>query len=70
MNLALPVELEWLASLSLVTLRVYYNANISNYNHMVKKIPSMIIAKIKKYKERLFYDLKDMNDEDYEDFKL
>ena len=54
----------------LVTLRIYYNANISNYNNMVKKIPSMLVAKINKYKERMFYDLKNMNDEDYEDFKL
>ena len=34
---------------------------------MVKKIPSMLVAKINKYKEKMFYDLKDMNDEDYED---
>ena len=54
----------------LVTLRIYYNANISNYNNMVKKIPSMLVAKINKYKERMFYDLKNMNDNDYEDFKL
>ena len=54
----------------LVTLRIYYNANISNYNNMVKNIPSMLVAKINKYKERMFYDLKNMNDEDYEDFKL
>ena len=54
----------------LITLRSYYNGNISNYNRMVKKIPTNIIAKIKKYQERLLYDLKDMSDEDYEDFKL
>lgn len=54
----------------LITLRNYYNANISNYNMMVKKFPTNIIAKIKKYKERLFYSLKDMSDEDYEDFKI
>ena len=54
----------------LITLRSYYNANISNYNKMVKKFPTNIIAKFKKYKERLFYSLKDMSDEDYEDFKL
>ena len=54
----------------LITLRNYYNANITNYNMMVKKFPTNIIAKIKKYKERLFYSLKDMNDEDYEDFKI
>ena len=54
----------------LITLRNYYNANISNYNKMVKKFPTNIIAKIKKYKEKLFYSLKDMSDEDYEDFKI
>ncbi len=54
----------------LLTLRNYYNGNIVIYNKMIKKIPTNIIAKIKKYKERLFYDLKDMRDEDYEDFKL
>ena len=54
----------------LTTLRTYYNANITNYNKMVKKIPTIFVAKIKKYKERMFYDLKNMNDEDYEDFKL
>ena len=54
----------------LATLRTYYNANITNYNKMVKKIPTMFVAKIKKYKEKMFYDLKDMNDENYEDFKL
>ena len=37
---------------------------------MIKKFPSLIIAKIKKYKEKLFYDLKDMDDNDMEDFKV
>ena len=54
----------------LLTLRNYYNANITNYNKMIKKFPTNVIAQIKKYKERPFYDLKDMTDEDYEDFKL
>lgn len=54
----------------LVTLRSYYNANVINYNKMIKKIPTSFIAKIKNYKEKLFYDLKDMSDEDHEDFKL
>ena len=54
----------------LVTLRKYYNGNISEYNKMIKRIPTIIIAKIKKYPERMFYDLKNMNDDDYEDFKL
>jgi len=54
----------------LVTLRNYYNANIVNYNGMIKKFPTNIIANIKKYKEKLFYDLKNMKDDNYEDFKL
>jgi len=54
----------------LLTLRNYYNGNITNYNSMIKKFPTNIIAKLKKYKERPFYDLKDMTDEDYKDFKL
>ena len=54
----------------LLTLRNYYNANITSYNKMIKTFPTLIIAKIKKYKEKPFYDLKDMNDEDYKDFKL
>ena len=54
----------------LLTLRNYYNANITNYNQMIKKFPTIIIANIKKYKDRPIYDLKDMTDEDYEDFKL
>ena len=54
----------------LLTLRNYYNANITNYNKMIKKFPTVIVANIKKYKEKPFYDLKDMTDEDYQDFKL
>ena len=48
----------------------YYNENISIYNSLLKKFPSNIVATFCKYKEKLFFDRKDMNDEDYEDFKL
>ena len=54
----------------LEALRKYYNEKITYYNKLISTFPSIIIAKIKKYKERLFYDMKDMTDEDYEDFKL
>lgn len=54
----------------LITLRNYYNGNITNYNKMIKKFPTNVVGYIKKYKEKPFYDLKDMTDEDYEDFKL
>lgn len=48
----------------------YYNDNISIYNELLKKFPSNMIATFCKYKEKLFFDRKDMNDEDYDDFKL
>lgn len=48
----------------------YYNDNISIYNSLLKKFPSNIVATFCKYKEKLFFDRKDMSDEDYEDFKL
>ena len=48
----------------------YYNDNISIYNKLLKKFPSNIIATFSKYKEKLFFDRKDMSDDDYNDFKL
>lgn len=54
----------------LVIFRDYYNDNITNYNRMVKSFPTKIIALINKYEEKLFFDRKDMNDDDYNDFKL
>lgn len=54
----------------LVIFRDYYNDNITNYNRMVKSFPTKIIALINKYEEKLFFDRKDMNDDDFNDFKL
>ena len=48
----------------------YYNDNITIYNSLLKKFPNNIIATFSKYKEKLFFDRKDMNDDDYDDFKL
>ena len=48
----------------------YYNDNISIYNTLLKKFPSNIVATFCKYEEKLFFDRKNMNDDDYEDFKL
>lgn len=48
----------------------YYNDNITIYNTLLKKFPSNLIAACCKYKEKLFFDRKDMSDEDYDDFKL
>ena len=54
----------------ITALRKYYNDIITDYNKMVRKFPSNIIAKILKYKERTYYDGKNMNDEVVNDFKL
>ena len=48
----------------------YYNENISIYNNLLKKFPSNVVSIFCKYKEKLFFDRKDMNDDDYNDFKL
>lgn len=48
----------------------YYNRNISEYNKLIKMFPTNIVASICKYKDKLFFDRKDMSDEDFDDFKL
>ena len=48
----------------------YYNRNIAEYNKLIILFPTNIVASICKYKEKLFFDRKDMSDEDYNDFKL
>lgn len=50
--------------------RKYYNDIITDYNKMVKSFPSNIIAIIFKFKPKLYFDGKDMNDDDIKDFKL
>ena len=50
--------------------REYYNRNIAEYNKLVKLFPTNIVAKICKYQEKLFFDRKDMSDDDFNDFKL
>lgn len=48
----------------------YFNDNISKFNKLVRMFPSNIIAKISRFKERTFYDGKDLNDKNINDFKL
>ena len=48
----------------------YYNTNITKYNKMISLFPTNIVAKINKYQTKLFFDRKDMSDDDYNDFKL
>ena len=45
----------------LATLKDYYNGNVEYYNEMIKKIPTSIVSKIKKYKNK---ELFDHNEED------
>jgi len=54
----------------LITLKEYFNNNISKYNKLVKSFPTNIIALLCKYREKLFFDKKDMTDSNYNDFKL
>jgi LemA protein len=48
----------------------YYNDSISKFNRLVRMFPSNIIAKLCHYKERTFYDGKNMSDKNDKDFKL
>ena len=48
----------------------YYNKNIAEYNKLIKLFPTNIVARLCKYEEKLFFDRKNMNDNDYNDFKL
>lgn len=55
---------------SLKAFKKFYNETITKYNKLIRMFPYNIIGKILKYKERTFFDGKDMNDDDIKDFKL
>ncbi|MCI8544681.1 MAG: LemA family protein [Bacilli bacterium] len=50
--------------------RKYYNDIITNYNKLAKVFPSVIVAKLCKYKAKTYYDGKNMEDDITNDFKL
>ena len=54
----------------IVAARKYYNDIITGYNKMVKSFPSNIVAIISRYKTKTYYDGKNMEDDDIQDFKL
>ena len=54
----------------ITALRKYYNDTITTYNKLVRKFPSNLVAKISKYKEKTYYDGKNLNDDITNDFKL
>ena len=50
--------------------KAYYNKYISESNELVRKFPSNVVARFHNIKVKNFFDNKDMNDEDINDFKL
>ena len=54
----------------IVAFRKYYNDIITDYNKLVKRFPSNIIALFFKFKPKLYFVGKDMIDDDYKDFKF
>lgn len=67
----LKIELGLFESESeIVAARKYYNDIITDYNKLVRKFPSNIVAKLSGYKNKPYFDGKDMNDDDIKDFKL
>ena len=67
----LKVDLSLIESeAEIVAARKYYNDIITGYNKMVKSFPSNIVAIISRYKTKTYYDGKNMEDDDIQDFKL
>ena len=54
----------------MTALRKYYKDIITEYNKLIRKFPSNLVALISKYKEKTYYDGKNMNDDIINDFKL
>lgn len=54
----------------IVAARKYYNDIITDYNNLVRKFPSNIIAKFCHYKVKPYFDGKNMYDDNVKDFKL
>lgn len=50
--------------------RKYYNDIVTKYNKFVRSFPSMFVAFLFHYKEKTYFDGKDMNDDIKNDFKL
>ncbi len=54
----------------IVAFRKYYNDIITNYNKLVRRFPSNLIALCFKFKTKPYFDGKNMEDDDTKDFKL
>ncbi len=47
----------------------YYNDTAQKYNKLIKSFPFIVVTKIKRKKEKLFFDKKSLSDNDYNNFK-
>ena len=54
----------------IVAFRKYYNDIVTDYNKLIHKFPSNIVALICRYEHKNYFDGKDMTDDDTEDFKV
>ena len=50
--------------------KTYYNKNTTESNAIIRKFPSVVVAKIHKIKTKPYFDGKNMEDEIIDDFKL
>ena len=48
----------------------FYNENIVGYNSLIRKFPYNLVGIVLKYEEKMFFDGKDLNDDNIKDFKL
>lgn len=55
---------------SLDAYKKFYNEKINSYNKLIRLFPYNLMGLILKYKEKTFFDGKNMNDDDIRDFKL
>ena len=54
----------------IVAFRKYYNDIVTDYNKLINKFPSNLVALICRYSHKNYFDGKDMTDDDTEDFKV
>lgn len=54
----------------IISLKKYYNDIITEYNRYARIFPSRIVSFILRYKQKVYFDGKDMNDDDTKDFKI
>ena len=55
---------------TLTSCKTYFNNNTGELNKLIRKVPTNIVAKIHGYKIKPFFDGKDMQDDNNNDFKF